>query len=175
MRRRVVVTGMGIISPLGIGVEENWSAIINGKSGIGPITRFDTESFPVRFAGEVAGFDAEQYMGHKEVKKMDRFIHFAVAASDYALKDSGYKITEKNAERVGVQVGVGLGGLPAIEKYHNIYKEREFVRSPLFLYLWLLLTLHQAKYQFIQERKVLILVLSLLVLRGLILLGMQLV
>ena len=134
MRRRVVVTGMGIISPLGIGVEENWSAIINGKSGIGPITRFDTGSFPVRFAGEVAGFNAERYMGHKEVKKMDRFIHFAVAASDYALKDSGYKITEKNAERVGVQVGVGLGGLPAIEKYHNLYKERGVRKiSPFFI------------------------------------------
>ena len=134
MRRRVVVTGMGIISPLGIGVEENWSAIINGKSGIGPITRFDTGSFPVRFAGEVAGFDSERYMGHKEVKKMDRFIHFAVAASDYALKDSGYKITEKNAERVGVQVGVGLGGLPAIEKYHNLYKERGVRKiSPFFI------------------------------------------
>ena len=134
MRRRVVVTGMGIISPLGIGVEENWSAIINGKSGIGPITRFDTESFPVRFAGEVADFDAEQYMVHKEVKKMDRFIHFAVAASDYALKDSGYEITEKNAERVGVQVGVGLGGLPAIEKYHNLYKERGVRKiSPFFI------------------------------------------
>jgi len=134
MRRRVVVTGMGIISPLGIGVEENWSAITNGKSGIGPITRFDTESFPVRFAGEVAGFDAERYMGHKEVKKMDRFIHFAVAASDYALKDSGYKITEKNAERVGVQVGVGLGGLPAIERYHNLYKERGVRKiSPFFI------------------------------------------
>ena len=134
MRRRVIVTGMGIISPLGIGIEENWSAIINGKSGIGPITRFDTESFPVRFAGEVAGFDAERYMGHKEVKKMDRFIHFAVAASDYALKDSGYKITEKNAERVGVQVGVGLGGLPAIEKYHNLYKERGVRKiSPFFI------------------------------------------
>ena len=134
MRRRVVVTGMGIISPLGIGVEENWSAIINGKSGIGPITRFDTGSFPVRFAGEVTGFDAERYMGHKEVKKMDRFIHFAVAASDYALKDSGYKITEKNAERVGVQVGVGLGGLPAIEKYHNLYKERGVRKiSPFFI------------------------------------------
>ena len=134
MRRRVVVTGMGIISPLGIGVEENWSAIINGKSGIGPITRFDTGSFPVRFAGEVAGFDAERYMGHKEVKKMDRFIHFAVAASDYALKDSGYEITEKNAERIGVQVGVGLGGLPAIEKYHNLYKERGVRKiSPFFI------------------------------------------
>jgi len=134
MRRRVVVTGMGIISPLGIGIEENWSAIINGKSGIGPITRFDTESFPVRFAGEVEGFDAEQYMEHKEVKKMDRFIHFAVAASDDALKDSGFEITEKNAERVGVQVGVGLGGLPAIEKFHNLYKERGVRKISPFFY-----------------------------------------
>jgi 3-oxoacyl-[acyl-carrier-protein] synthase II len=134
MSRRVVVTGIGIISPLGIGIEENWSAIINGRSGIGPITRFDVESFPVKFAGEVKGFDAEQYMEHKEVKKMDRFIHFAVAASEQALKDSGYKITEKNADRIGVQVGVGLGGLPAIEKYHNIYKEKGVRKiTPFFI------------------------------------------
>jgi len=134
MKRRVVVTGIGIISPLGIGVEENWSAVSNGLSGVGPITRFDTESFPVQFAGEVKDFDAERFMGHKEVKKMDRFIHFAVAASDQALKDSGYEITEKNAERIGVQVGVGLGGLPAIEKYHNIYKERGVRRiTPFFI------------------------------------------
>ena len=134
MKRRVVVTGIGIISPLGIGVEENWSAVSNGLSGVGPITRFDTESFPVQFAGEVKGFNAERFMGHKEVKKMDRFIHFAVAASDQALKDSGYEITEKNAERIGVQVGVGLGGLPAIEKYHNIYKERGVRKiSPFFI------------------------------------------
>jgi 3-oxoacyl-[acyl-carrier-protein] synthase II len=134
MRRRVVVTGMGIISPLGVGVEENWSAITNGKSGIGPITRFDTESFPVRFAGEVTGFDAAKYMEHKEIKKMDRFIHFAVAASSDALKDSGFEITEKNAVRVGVQVGVGLGGLPAIEKFHNLYKERGVRKiSPFFI------------------------------------------
>ena len=134
MKRRVVVTGMGIISPLGIGVEDNWSAIKNGVSGIGLIKSFDTEDFPVKFAGEVKGFDAEQFMSHKEVKKMDRFIHFAVAASDYALKDSGYEITEKNAERVGVQVGVGLGGLPAIEKFHNIYKEKGVRKiSPFFI------------------------------------------
>ena len=124
MKRRVVVTGMGIISPLGIGVEDNWSAVTNGRSGIGLITRFNTESFPVKFAGEVKDFHAEQFISHKEVKKMDRFIHFAVAASHSALKDSGYEITEKNAERVGVQVGVGLGGLPAIEKYNDTFKER---------------------------------------------------
>jgi len=123
MKRRVVVTGMDIISPLGIGVEDNWSAVINGRSGVGLITRFDTGSFPVKLAGEVKGFDAGQFVTHKEVKKMDRFIHFAVAASQAALKDSGYEINDKNAERVGVQVGVGLGGLPAIEKYHETYKK----------------------------------------------------
>jgi 3-oxoacyl-[acyl-carrier-protein] synthase II len=134
MKRRVVVTGMGIISPLGIGVEDNWSAIKNGISGIGLIKSFDTKDFPVKFAGEVKDFDAEQFMSHKEVKKMDRFIHFAVAASDYALKDAGYEITDKNAERIGVQVGVGLGGLPAIEKFHNIYKEKGVRKiSPFFI------------------------------------------
>jgi 3-oxoacyl-[acyl-carrier-protein] synthase II len=134
MKRRVVVTGMGIISPLGIGVEDNWSAIKNGVSGIGLIKSFDTEDFPVKFAGEVKDFDAEQFISHKEVKKMDRFIHFAVAASDYAIKDAGYEITEKNAERIGVQVGVGLGGLPAIEKFHNIYKEKGVRKiSPFFI------------------------------------------
>lgn len=134
MKRRIVVTGMGIISPLGIGVEENWSAVSNGRSGIGLITRFNTESFPVKFAGEVTGFDAEHFMNHKEVKKMDRFIHFAVAASHSALKDSGYEITDENAERVGVQVGVGLGGLPAIEKYHDTFKERGVRKiTPFFI------------------------------------------
>ncbi len=134
MKRRVVVTGMGIISPLGIGVEDNWSAVCNGNSGIGLITRFDSESFPVKFAGEVKDFDPEKFMSHKEVKKMDRFIHFAVAAGQSALEDSGYEITDENAERVGVQVGVGLGGLPAIEKYHDTYKERGVRKiTPFFI------------------------------------------
>ena len=134
MKRRVVVTGIGIVSPLGIGIEENWSAVCNGKSGIGPITRFDVGSFPVKFAGEVKGFEPEQFMGHKEIKKMDRFIHFAVAAGQSALDDLGFKITDENAERVGVQVGVGLGGLPAIEKYHDTYKERGVRKiTPFFI------------------------------------------
>tara|TARA_B100002003_G_C14121703_1_gene539548 strand:+ start:604 stop:1815 length:1212 start_codon:yes stop_codon:yes gene_type:complete len=125
---------MGIISPLGIGVEDNWSAVCNGNSGIGPITRFDSEPFPVKFAGEVKDFDPEKFMSHKEVKKMDRFIHFAVAAGQSALEDSGYEITDENAERVGVQVGVGLGGLPAIEKYHDTYKERGVRKiTPFFI------------------------------------------
>ena len=134
MKRRVAVTGMGVISPLGIGIDENWAALCNGKSGIAPITKFDTSSFPIQIAGEVRGFDPQQYIGHKEVKKMDIFIHYAVAASQLALKDSGFEITEKNAERVGVQVGVGLGGLPVIEKYHDIYKEKGVRKiTPFFI------------------------------------------
>jgi len=134
MKRRVAVTGMGVISPLGIGIDENWAALCNGKSGIAPITKFDTNSFPIKIAGEVRDFDPQQYIGHKEVKKMDIFIHYAVAASQLALKDSGFKITEKNAERVGVQVGVGLGGLPVIEKYHDIFKEKGVRKiTPFFI------------------------------------------
>jgi len=134
MKRRVAVTGMGIISPLGIGIDENWVALCNGKSGVAPITKFDTNSFPIKIAGEVRDFDPQQYIGHKEVKKMDIFIHYAVAASQLALKDSGFEITEKNAERVGVQVGVGLGGLPVIEKYHDIFKEKGVRKiTPFFI------------------------------------------
>ncbi len=134
MKRRVAVTGMGVISPLGIGIDENWAALCNGKSGIAPITKFDTNSFPIKIAGEVRDFDPQKYIGHKEVKKMDTFIHYAVAASQLALKDSGFEITEKNAERVGVQVGVGLGGLPAIEKYHDIFKEKGVRKiTPFFI------------------------------------------
>ena len=134
MKRRVVVTGMGIISPLGIGLEENWAAITEGRSGVGLISKFDTEPFPVKIAGEVKGFQSEDYISHKEVKKMDTFIHYALASSQLALKDSGYEVTESNAERTGVLVGVGLGGLPAIEKYHDIYKEKGVRKiTPFFI------------------------------------------
>ena len=134
MKRRVAVTGMGVISPLGIGIDENWVALCNGKSGVAPITKFDTNSFPIKIAGEVRDFDPQKYIGHKEVKKMDIFIHYAVAASQLALKDSGFEITEQNAERVGVQVGVGLGGLPVIEKYHDIFKEKGVRKiTPFFI------------------------------------------
>ncbi len=134
MKRRVVVTGLGLVSPLGIGREANESALFEGKSGIGPITSFDAQDFPVKFAGEVRGFDPERYIDHKEVKKMDRFIHYALTSSRFAVEDSGIEITEENAERVGVMIGVGLGGLPAIEKYHDIYKERGVRKiSPFFI------------------------------------------
>lgn len=134
MKRRVVVTGMGVISPLGIGLEENWSAVCSGKSGVGLITKFDTNDFPIKIAGEVKEFNAEDYIEHKEVKKMDIFIHYAVACSLMAVKDSGIQITEENAERVGVQIGVGLGGLPAIEKYHDILNKRGVKKiTPFFI------------------------------------------
>jgi len=134
MKRRVVVTGLGIISPLGIGVEDNWQALCRGQSGIGRITKFDVDEFPVKIAGEVKGFEAADYIEHKDIKKMDVFIHYAVACSQMALKDSGLLIDETNAERVGVLVGVGLGGLPAIEKYHGILKERGVRKiSPFFI------------------------------------------
>lgn len=134
MKRRVVATGVGIISPLGIGVEENWEALCRGSSGIGLITKFDAEKFPVKIAGEVKGFDPSRYIEHKEIKKMDTFIHYAVACSGMALKDSGFEITEQNAEQAGVLIGVGLGGLPAIEKYHDIYNKRGVRKiSPFFI------------------------------------------
>ena len=134
MKKRVVVTGMGIISPLGIGLEDNWAAITEGRSGVGLISKFDAEGFPVQIAGEVKGFAPEDYIGHKEVKKMDTFIHYALVSSQFALQDSGYEITESNAERTGVLVGVGLGGLPAIEKYHDIFKEKGVRKiTPFFI------------------------------------------
>lgn len=135
MSRRVVVTGLGIISPLGIGVDANWEAVCEGKSGIGTISKFEVhDDFPVTIAGEVKGFQPEDYLDHKEIKKMDTFIHYAVACSQMALEDSGLTITDDNAERVGVLVGVGLGGLPAIEKYHKIYLDKGVRKiTPFFI------------------------------------------
>ena len=135
MKRRVVVTGLGIISPLGLGVKENETALFEGRSGIDFIKSFTPdEDFPVKIAGEVKGFDPEQYIDHKDVKKMDRFIHYAVACSKMALADSGVEINDQNAERVGVIVGVGLGGLPAIEKYHDIFRNRGVKKiTPFFI------------------------------------------
>jgi 3-oxoacyl-[acyl-carrier-protein] synthase II len=135
MSRRVVVTGLGIISPLGIGVKANWESVCEGKSGIGTISKFEVnDDFPVKIAGEVHGFQPEDYLDHKEIKKMDTFIHYAVACSQMALEDSGFTITDDNAERVGVLVGVGLGGLPAIEKYHKLYLEKGVRKiTPFFI------------------------------------------
>jgi 3-oxoacyl-[acyl-carrier-protein] synthase II len=123
-RRRVVVTGLGLVSPVGIGVEESWSALVAGKSGIGPITLFDATTFPTRIAGEVKAFDPEKFMDRKEVRRNDRFIQFAVAAGDMAWKDSGLDMAKENAERMGAIVGSGLGGLATIEETHQTFMER---------------------------------------------------
>jgi 3-oxoacyl-[acyl-carrier-protein] synthase II len=133
-RKRVVVTGLGLITPLGIGVGTSWQNLLSGKSGIGRITSFDASAFPTQIAGEVDNFTPEDYIEPKEVKKMDRFIHFAVAAATFALNDSGLKITDNNADRVGVLVGSGMGGLHAIEYYHSVLLEKGPRRiTPFFI------------------------------------------
>ncbi|MFO7830606.1 MAG: beta-ketoacyl-ACP synthase II [Desulfuromonadaceae bacterium] len=132
--RRVVVTGVGVVSSLGTGVEKNWEALTQGRSGIDKITHFDASDLPSRIAGEVKDFEPTDYIEKKEIKKMDLFIQYALAASDMAMEDSGLQITEENAERVGVLVGSGLGGLPAIEKYHEVYQKSGYKRiSPFFI------------------------------------------
>jgi len=118
-RRRVVVTGLGAISPVGNTVQETWDNIVAGKSGIGPITRFDAATFKSRIAGEVKGFDVTAYLAPKEARRMDVFIHYGMAAGIQALKDSGLEVTPENAARVGVNIGSGIGGLPMIEDTHN--------------------------------------------------------
>jgi 3-oxoacyl-[acyl-carrier-protein] synthase II len=114
-----VVTGLGAISPVGNTVQETWDNIVAGKSGIGPITRFDAATFKSRIAGEVKGFDVTAYLAPKEARRMDVFIHYGMAAGIQALKDSGLEVTPENAARVGVNIGSGIGGLPMIEDTHN--------------------------------------------------------
>jgi 3-oxoacyl-[acyl-carrier-protein] synthase II len=133
-RKRVVVTGVGMITPVGIGVEQSWDGLIAGRSGIRRITQFDASAFSTQIAGEVEGFNPEDYIEVKEIKKMDRFIHFALAAATMAINDSGLKITDRNAERVGVIVGSGIGGLHAIEHYHTVLFEKGPKRiTPFFI------------------------------------------
>ncbi|MBI3600835.1 MAG: beta-ketoacyl-[acyl-carrier-protein] synthase II, partial [Nitrospinae bacterium] len=134
MNRRIVVTGLGMITPLGIGVEKTWDAICRGESGIGHITRFDTTDFPTKIAGEVKDFNPSDYIDKKEIKKMDTFIHYALASAVMAVDDAKLKISDEISERVGVLVGAGLGGLPSIERYHDIYLKEGVRRiSPFFI------------------------------------------
>ena len=118
-RRRVVVTGLGVISPVGIDVPTAWANLVAGKSGIGPITRFDAKDFRVRIAGEVKGFEVESCMPAKEARRMDTFIHYGVAAAIEALRDSGLEVNDANREMIGCMVGSGIGGLPMIEDNHS--------------------------------------------------------
>jgi 3-oxoacyl-[acyl-carrier-protein] synthase II len=117
-QRRVVVTGVGLVSPVGIGTEETWAALLKGESGIAPIRLFDASQFACRIAGEVKDFVPEKYIDRKDIKKMGRFIQFAMAAAEFALTQAGLSITEENAERVGVYVGSGIGSFEVIEREH---------------------------------------------------------
>ncbi len=133
-KRRIVVTGLGLLTPLGIGVEKSWEGLVQGRSGIRRITHFDPAAFATQIAGEVEGFNPEDYIEPKEIKKMDRFIHFGVAAATMAVEDSQLKIDQGNAERVGVYVGAGMGGLSTIEHYHKVLLERGPRRiTPFFI------------------------------------------
>jgi len=137
-RRRVVVTGLGLVSPVGNSVAEGWANIVAGRSGIATITKFDASAFACRFAGEVKGFEVEAYMPAKEARHMDTFIHYGMAASIQAVQDAGLPfgdaLTEESAERIGVMVGSGIGGLPMIEQTDGEYRERGPRRiSPFFV------------------------------------------
>ncbi|OFX20086.1 MAG: beta-ketoacyl-[acyl-carrier-protein] synthase II [Anaeromyxobacter sp. RBG_16_69_14] len=133
-RRRIVITGLGILCPVGIGLDESWRSIVAGKSGIGPITQFDASSFPSRIAGEVKGFEAEKYMDRKEVRRNDRFIQFAMAAGEMAMKDSGLDMSKEDPERIGAIVGAGLGGLASIEETHKVFLDKGVKRiGPFFI------------------------------------------
>ncbi|HNK17409.1 MAG TPA: beta-ketoacyl synthase N-terminal-like domain-containing protein, partial [Piscinibacter sp.] len=137
-RRRVVVTGLGLVSPVGNTVAEGWANLVAGRSGIANITRFDASAFACRFAGEVKGFNVEDYIPGKEARHMDTFIHYGMAAAIQAVRDAGLPtndaLTEETAERIGCMVGSGIGGLPMIEQTDGEYRERGPRRiSPFFV------------------------------------------
>jgi 3-oxoacyl-[acyl-carrier-protein] synthase II len=123
LSRRVVITGIGMVSPCGVGTIETWKALIEGRSGIGKITRFDTTDYPTTIAGEVKNFDPATFIPKKEIKKMDLFIHYAIAASEFAMQDSAYKVDSSNAPRIGVYIGSGIGGFGVIEATHTALLE----------------------------------------------------
>jgi len=134
MPRRVVVTGVGMVSPLGIGTEANWNGLVAGRSGVSTITRFDTTDYPVHIGGEVEGFNPEDWIEPKEVKKFDLFVHYSLAASQMALENSGFEITDDNATRVGVVIGSGIGGFPLIERQRDVVRDRGPRKvSPFFI------------------------------------------
>ena len=133
-QRRVVITGLGLVSPVGNTVGDAWDNLLAGRSGIATITKFDHSGLGVHFAGEVKGFNIEDYISAKEARHMDTFIHYGIAAGTQAFKDSGLEVTEANSERIGVLVGSGIGGLPMIEETHTEYTNRGARRiSPFFV------------------------------------------
>ncbi len=134
-RRRVAVTGVGLVSPLGIGTRPTWEGLMRGESGIGELTRFDAAEYPARIAGQVEGFDPKLYVvNRKDIKKSDTFIHYCLAAAQFAMEDSGLEVDDANRDRVGVIIGSGIGGLPAIEAAHSTLLDRGPSRvSPFFI------------------------------------------
>jgi 3-oxoacyl-[acyl-carrier-protein] synthase II len=134
LKRRVVVTGLGMTTPLGVGLDNVWQRIVDGQSGVGPITRFDASRHETKIAAEVKDFNGEDYVSAKELKRIDLFIQYALAATKVAVENAGLDMSKEDAERVGVIVGTGLGGLPTLEKYHNILLEKGPGRiSPFFI------------------------------------------
>ncbi len=134
MKRRVVVTGLGMVTPLGTGVEKNWAAVCAGRSGIGPVTRFDASKYKSRIAGEVKDFRSEDFMDKQQVRRFDIFIHYGIASARMAMEDSGLKIDSKNSHRTGCITGSGLGGLSMIEHFHEVLLEKGPDRiSPFFI------------------------------------------
>ena len=133
-KKRVAVTGLGVVSPVGVGVEANWEALIAGRSGLGPITRFDASGFKTRIAGEVKDFDPTDFMDKKTARRLDTFTHYAIAASRMAMEDSGLAVDEGNAARIGCIMGCGLGGLGTLERMHSLLIEKGPDRiSPFFI------------------------------------------
>ena len=134
MKRRVVVTGVGLVTPLGTGTEKTWQGLIEGRSGIGPITRFDASAFAAQIAAEVTDFDPSLWFEKKQARHLDHFVQYAIAAADMAWKESGLSVNEENAHRIGVITGCGMGGLPTIEEYHDVYRKRGPRRiTPFFI------------------------------------------
>jgi len=133
-RRRVVVTGVGLVTPLGTGIEKSWEGLVSGKSGIRKISSFDPDGLPCKIAGEVPDFNPDDFIDVKEQKKMDRFIHLGLAAASMAIEDAGIKVNGTNAEKIGVIVGAGIGGLSAIEHYKEIMLQKGYRRvTPFFI------------------------------------------
>ena len=134
MKRRVVVTGVGLVTPLGIGVQETWEGLCAGRSGVGLISRFDTSDYAVKIAAEVKNFEVEAFVDKKVAKHLELFVQYALVAALMAQQDSGLEITGANAPRVGVFTGNGIGGLPTIEKYHKVVLDRGPKRiTPFFI------------------------------------------
>lgn len=132
--RRVVITGIGLITPLGNNVKSSWEAILDGKSGISTIDTFDVEKYSVKIAGLIRDFDADMHINPKDSKKMDPFIHYGIAAADQAILDSGLEVTEENAHRIGVLIGSGIGGIESIEKQAGILAKSGPRRITPFLF-----------------------------------------